>query len=759
MSLSKGLGLRERPLRVHQTPSTHAASCTISPDECEYASMGVGSSLVGWDQLHVKFGEWAEQGQKDPARVHKGVIRAMEWCADDVNTVWSAKVGRMVMVWTREKAATPQQYGTIGEVFAGLSAVPLRHWQEQDKARGRPKQLQWVKLRAEFWENIRRHVQTLGPAVDKVWGLLSTWAEQGAPLHYHGARRGLPRLTGIPAGDCPIVDKIGELLQEGGPLYGPFASLPFPTAHIVSPILGVPKGDSDVRLVYHCSFPRTRRGAPHPQRSLNGGIRQSDFWLPSYHRPDDLIREWLLRWEPHEEYIVFKLDFASAFRQIPVRQRDWELLCLVDGETHKFYYETCAAFGTRISADLWLRFGSSLLVVLQALGYTCSILYVDDLAIIVRKAQWRRLMWDILCLEHASGVRVHWGKVFVDGGSTSCCNVLGLVVDVHKGVVHVDNKKRVKWHAEVLYFLSQPSWDVERLTKLCGALVFACTALPIGRMAMGPLYGLTSSRSTSVKVGTSHQARGALQVWEEILAMRSAKPQRVLFRPSEVAWVVTDASLRGCGGVSSWGVWSVSLPLDHNIHINVLELFALWFSVCRMWDHQASGKLVHVFVDNEVARLWAQKSPRVKAQNRPTVLKIQLDMARTLAQRGITIVTHRIPTAANDVADALSRGELTWEHFGEAFQLWSHAIGTLALASPPPVAHHTVTHCDSHVLWTKCCDDMADMTTFPCAHQLHTQLQATPPPRQQGPWDSHTANEALHELVNPQCNTPSSTKL
>jgi hypothetical protein len=759
MPRAKGPVLRDGPLCVYQAPSTHPVSCTISPDECEHTSMGVGSSLVGWDQLHGKFGEWAEQGRVDPARVREGVIGVMEWRGDDVDTVWSARVGKMVMVWTREKAATPQQYGTIGEVFAGLSAVPLRHWQEQDRVRGRPRQLQWVKLRPEFWGNICRHVQTLGPAVNKVWDLLSTWAEHGAPLHYRGARRGVPRLKGIPTGDCPTVDKIGELLQEGGPLYGPFTSLPFPTAHLVSPILGVPKGDSDVRVVYHCSFPRTHRGAAHPQRSLNGGIRQSDFWLPVYERPDDLIREWLLRWEPHEEYVVFKLDFASAFRQIPVQQRDWELLCLVDAKTHKFYYETCAAFGTRISADLWLRFGSSLLVVLQALGYTCSILYVDDLAIIVRKAQWRRLMWDILCLEHASGVRVHWGKVFVDGGSTSCCNVLGLVVDVHKGVVHVDNKKRVKWHAEVLHFLSQPSWEVERLTKLCGALVFACTALPIGRMAMGPLYGLTSSRSTVVKVGSSHQARAALAVWEEILAMRSAKPQRVLFHPSEVAWVATDASPRGCGGVSSWGVWSVSLPQDHDIHINVLELFALWFSVCRMWVDQAGGKLVHVFVDNEVARLWAQKSPRLKAQSRPTVLKIQLDLARTLMQHGITIVTHRIPTAANSVADALSRGEVTWEHFGDDFQRWSHAIGTLALASPPPRAHHTVTHCDSHVMWTKCCDDMADMTTFPCAHQLHTQLQATPPPRQQGPWDSCTANEAIQELLDPQRNTPSSTKL
>jgi hypothetical protein len=128
-------------------------------------------------------------------------------------------------------------------------------------------------------------------------------------------------------------------------------------------------------------------------------------------------------------------------------------------------------------------------------------------------------------------------------------------------------------------------------------------------------------------------------------------------------------------------------------------------------------------------------------------------------QRGITIVTHRIPTAANGVADALSRGEVTWEHFGDDFQRWSHAIGTLALASPPPRAHHSVTHCDSHVMWTKCCDDMADMTTFPCAHQLHTQLQATPPPRQQGPWDSHTANEAIQELLVPLCNTPSSTRL
>lgn len=274
-----------------------------------------------WDRLHECFPGWSLLGKENPAIVRDRVIRALKWNESAVSIDWVARVGDLVAAWTVRASETPCLSGSASEVYSGRSGTVERHWREERRRvhdGAKPTELAWVELDPSFWETIARRVARVSVQASKAWKLLAVWAMYGAPLHYRAARRGRPRPTGRIDSNVDVSSKISELVEERGPLQGPFPTPPFRDSHILSPILGVPKGEADVRLVYHCSYPRTKRGGqPHPQRSLNGGINGADFWLNVYDRPEDLIAKWVRHWTPDTRYIVFKLDFFVGISPDP----------------------------------------------------------------------------------------------------------------------------------------------------------------------------------------------------------------------------------------------------------------------------------------------------------------------------------------------------------------------------------------------------------------------------------------------------------
>lgn len=533
--------------------------------------------------------------------------------------------------------------------------------------------LRWCSLKVGLIDAVARRV---GARTGVAWRALGQWIRHGFPLHYHGPARSTPPTspTFLQRSTHNMDDnikpqlalKIATLLAEGGPMFGPYDSPPFPTG-IVSPILGVPKKDGSVRPVYHCSYPQGRHG-PSETRSLNGGIQRTSYWFPSYDSVASLVlqwyfEEWMLgncpRAPRDRDYVVFKLDFASAFRQIPVRREDWPLLMLYDAHSDSYVLETCAAFGTRISADLWLRVANVWKVCLFERGFTSLIIYVDDLAVICRRDALPALLQAVMALESQLGTRIHWGKVFVDGGCTARAVVLGVVVDVQAGSLQLDPSKTRQRLQHAIHLLSTETWPVSEVEKLVGVFNFFATALPTGRLLLGPLYALVHSKKDVVRVHAHHASRKALEAWVAILrqALSSKIAQPMCFPITSVVWVATDASNLGLGGCSSFGAWSTTTTGLESESINVKELLALWASVVKVWGDQLRGKLVHAFVDNESARAWAGQAPSKATQGKSWTRIVNLQQSLALWQQrlGCTLVLHRIPTADNDVADALSR--------------------------------------------------------------------------------------------------------
>ena len=572
-----------------------------------------------------------------------------------------------------------------GQQGARMSALERSEHDHQVQERGdqgsnalRPQpHLSWCKLRPHF---LWRVGARLGPQEGAAWRLLARWVQRGFPLHYHGpARSSAPASLVLLRKATSVVDsgakgrlqaKITALLEEGGPMFGPFKHPPFPTG-IASPVLAVNKKDGSVRPVYHCSYPHDHH-QPSRTRSLNGGIAKDAFWFPTY----DSVASWILQWyltswasagqgtaPVRPDYVVFKLDFESAFRQVPIQPRDWRLLMLYDAATGAYLLETCAAFGTRISADLWLRVANVWKLCLHASGFTTVMVYVDDLAVICPATDLHRLLRLVATLEQELGSRVHWGKVFPDGGCTPRATVLGVVVDVQRRVLELDPTKARHRASQARRLLASELWAVSEVEKLVGAFNFFATALPTGRLLLGPLYALMGSGKDVVKVGPQHAARLALVAWQDMLgrALATQLQQPMFFPQPEVVWLATDASDSGLGGCSPFGAWSAPVAGLESESINVRELAALWASVTQVWPDQLRGKLVHAFVDNETARAWAGRPPSRATQDRSwaQVVRLQHSLALHLQELHCTMVVHRVPTEENDLADQLSREPTT----------------------------------------------------------------------------------------------------
>ena len=534
--------------------------------------------------------------------------------------------------------------------------------------------LQWCQLRVGLVDAVAARVR--GRA-QKVWRSLARWFRQGFSLHYHGPSRATPpthqRLLQQAVNKMHdsikprLYLQVRSLMEEQGPMFGPYPRPPY-NLGIVSPILGVEKKDGSVRAVYHCSYPHGQHG-PCEAQSLNGGISKASYWFPTYDSVATLVLQWYFeQWawrNPSEggtgtnDFVVFKLDFSSAFRQVPIRQEDWPLLMLYDSSSESYVLETCAAFGTRISADLWLRIANLWKLCLFERGYTSLIIYVDDLALICHQKALAEVFRLVGTLEQRLGTQVHWGKIFPDGGCTSCATVLGVTVDVGKCILHLDPVKARQRLHQIERLLSTTTWGVKDVERLVGALNFFATALPTGRMLLGPLYALVYSKKERVRVLQHHLARRVLQAWQDVLsqAIVLKQGQPMFYTMDNVFWIATDASDMGLGGCSPFGAWS-SGTADLDVEsINVREFFALWVSVTQIWPEHLQGKLVHAFIDNESARAWAGHAPSstISRDSWLKIVKMQHSLAVCLQQIQCSLVLHRIPTHDNVIADELSR--------------------------------------------------------------------------------------------------------
>ena len=120
--------------------------------------------------------------------------------------------------------------------------------------------------------------------------------------------------------------------MAAGHVLGPFMEKPFVNLR-VSGLGTAPKMNGKWRVILHLSAPY---GA-----SVNDGISREEFSL-HYSTVDDAVR---LLLKHGVGSLMAKVDLKSAFRMVPVRDEDWDLLGMY---WHRRYYvDTCLPFGLR----------------------------------------------------------------------------------------------------------------------------------------------------------------------------------------------------------------------------------------------------------------------------------------------------------------------------------------------------------------------------------------------------------------------------
>ena len=148
-------------------------------------------------------------------------------------------------------------------------------------------------------------------------------------------------------------------------ILGPFLSPPIPNLR-VSPIGVVPKKEpGQFRIIHHLSYPEGL--------SVNDFIDKNVASV-NYTSFDQAVH--IIQIMGKGCYLS-KADIKSAFRLIPIRQEDFNLLGISFND--RFYIDTCLPFGCRVSCAIFENFAMFLQWATElAIGQGRVLHYLDD---------------------------------------------------------------------------------------------------------------------------------------------------------------------------------------------------------------------------------------------------------------------------------------------------------------------------------------------------------------------------------------------
>ena len=170
--------------------------------------------------------------------------------------------------------------------------------------------------------------------------------KQGFSLSYQGPREASTCRNLLSARKHPAVvqEKLAKEIQLGR-MAGPFVWPPLPDMRI-SPIGLVPKSSGSFRLIQHLSWPYGQ--------SVNDGISDEAAYV-KYSSFDEAVQCIAVS---GKSTLLAKADVKSAFRLLPVRREDFNLLGIQVGGY--FYVDKCLAMGCASSPALFETFSTFL---------------------------------------------------------------------------------------------------------------------------------------------------------------------------------------------------------------------------------------------------------------------------------------------------------------------------------------------------------------------------------------------------------------
>ena len=491
-----------------------------------------------------------------------------------------------------------------------------------------------------------------------------------------------------------------KLMKEVGlgRVTGPYDQVPFPN-YIQSPIGLVPKAGSDkTRLIFHLSYqfrtePSGSVNFHTPRHLCTVKYRDLDFAAKAIL---DLAR----RHKGTRTVYTAKTDTSSAFRILPlsVSSQRWTVMCAHDpsSKVWKYFVDKCLPFGASISCALFQRFSNALRFLAQKHNTrtdTGDITnYLDDfLFIALILAACNGMVQDFIDLCDEIGVPISMEKMFWASEFTV---FLGMLLDGRRLTIAVPEDKRA-WAVQLLEIMvCKKKATVKDLQKLCGYLNFLTKAVVPGRVFLRrmyskyskivvvmqqlrrevPYYQFVPNLKPHHHVWLDAEFKSDCKTWLAFLNTEFNESHVVLNRPMiDVVSPMSDALVIpfysdasavvylgfGCVYEDRWicSMWEEGFIQEYKPSIEYLELYALMAGILT-WGKLLKGRQVIIHCDN-MAVVHMVNNNASTCKHCMTLLRL-LTLDNLIHHTKVWV--RFIGTKSNDLADSLSRGQMTHFH-------------------------------------------------------------------------------------------------
>jgi hypothetical protein len=451
---------------------------------------------------------------------------------------------------------------------------------------------------------------------------------------------------------------------EAGRIVGGTDQVTFLDA-IVSPVRTIPKKECTVptgefRQIHNLSK------SDRKFYSVNECISKEEFSL-RYSTFDDAVRV-VQKLGPGCK--LSKVDVKAAFRIVPIREDQWRVATFKWKDD--YYSETRLPFGLRSAPFIFESLATKIHWILEN---CCSINelvhYLDDFLIAGKpgsieceqRTKLTLAVFDLL------GVPVNLEKLIC--GVTSIV-FLGIGIDTIRGIAFVPEARLKATKGLLVEWQSKETCTQRELLSLIGLLQFAAKVVKPGRTFLRRMIdvaysvdGLKQVIDILVNVEFSEDLKWWIKYMDdwngEALfydpVINYVKGLGFVTPASELGLqVFTDASGKGGGGIygNEWFTFKWTQEEISYFSIGYRELFAL-ATAAKTFVSQLVGKTIVFRCDNSSA---VDAMTGGTCKNAP-LMHLVRELHYLCARNRFCILCRHIPGVLNDIADALSRDQMT----------------------------------------------------------------------------------------------------
>ena len=368
------------------------------------------------------------------------------------------------------------------------------------------------------------------------------------------------------------------------------------------------------------------------------------------------------------------IDFKDAYYSVPIFEPHRKYLRFQFGG--KLYEFTCLPNGLSSGPRLFTRLTKPLFAGLREEGHLNTVYIDDSLLFGDDESECRLNVIDTTTLAVGLGFVAHPGKSIFD--PVQIIDFLGFTLNSINMTVKLTNEKAKVLRDLCIRLLSYKKPKIRTVATVVGKMVAAFPGVEFGQL----YYRLLDNEKAKAlqkcagnyeaKMTISQLAKDDLNWWvDNILST-----QRLVSHGQPQWTVYSDASRSGWGGgifgeMKTGGHWS---ELEQEMHINVLELLAVIYTLSSLCDHLRDTH-VRLMIDNQTAVAYVNKMGGKKA----LCNKIGRRIWEWCLDRNIWVSAAYVTSKDNYAADEQSRikhDNSEWQLNSEIFQALIDLWGT-----------------------------------------------------------------------------------